>query len=204
MKKLLMLFVLTALLTACKKDEPVAKEDLYPAQPVSVPSSTAIAVFHQPTSFYQMFVYRYDADNKTWSNRIASHFSTISATDPSFLGFTNPYVQDSGVAMFDMVRLYSAYTGTTNIKTVAINADQVLQFFPDFEGSKTGVVKVKTQDVILNKSGGGTIVIGISGNGVYDENTKVMDLNITFNEAAIGGTTRTIKYKLSPTALTLN
>jgi hypothetical protein len=204
MKKLLMLFVLTALFTACKKDEPLAKEDLYPAEPVSVPSSSAIAVFHQPTSFYQMYVYRYDADSKTWSSRIASHFSTVSVTDPSFLGFTNPYVADSGVAMFDMVRLYSTYTGTTNIKTVAINADQVLQFFSDFEGAKTGIVKVKQQDVILKKSAGGTITIGMSGNGVYDENTKVMDLNITFNEAAIGGTARTIKYKLSPTALTLN
>jgi hypothetical protein len=204
MKNLLMLFVLTALFTACKKDEPLAKEDLYPAQPVSVPSSTAIAVFHQPTSFYQMFVYRYDDDNKTWSNRIGSHFSTISASDPSFLGFTNPYVSDSGTAMFDMVRLYSAYTGTTNIKTVGLNADQVLQFFPDFEGAKTGVVKIKTQDVILRKSAGGTITIGMSGGGTYSENTKVMDLNVTFNEATIGGTTRTIKYKLSPTALTLN
>ncbi|WP_461788537.1 hypothetical protein [Pedobacter sp.] len=204
MKKLLILFVLTALFTACKKDEPLAKEDLYPAEPVSVPSSSAIAVFHQPISFYQMYVYRYDADTKTWSTRIASHFSTVSTSDPSFIGFTNPYVADSGVAMFDMVRLYSAYTGTTNIKTVAINADQVLQFFPDFVGAKTGIVKIKTQDVILKKSTGGTIAIGMSGGGTYDENTKIMDLNVTFNETAVGGTTRTIKYKLSPIALTLN
>lgn len=204
MRTLIIIFISLITFSGCKKDEPATKADLYPVQPVATASSSAIAVFHQPVAFYQMFVYRYEPSTSTWGNRIAGHFSTISTADPSFIGFGNPNVVDSGAPMFDMVRLYSAQTGTTNIKTVGINVDQVLQFFPDYEGAKTGVVKVKTQDVILRKSTAGqTITIGISGSGTYDETAKLIDLKVTFNEAAIGGTTRTFQYKMSPTALTL-
>lgn len=204
MRTLIIIFISLICFSSCKKDEPAAKADLYPTQPVATASSSAIAVFHQPIAFYQMYVYREDPATGLWGSRIAGHFSTISTADPSFIGFTNPNVVDSGVPLFDMVRLYSTYTGTTNIKVVGINADQVLQFFPDYDGAKTGLVKVKTQDVILRKSiAGQTITIGMSGSGTYDENAKLIDLKITFNETAIGGTSRTFKYKLSPTALTL-
>lgn len=203
MKAIFSILLTLLIFTGCKKDQPADKLDLYPDQPVATASSTTIAVFHQNTSYYQMYVYRYDATTSTWGSRIAGHFSTISTADPSYLGFTNPYVVDSGVPMFDMVRLYSTNTGTTNIKNVKINVDQVLQFFPDYDGAKTGIVKVKTQDVVLTKSDGTTLKIGMSGSGTYDETAKLMDLSITFNEAAIGGTTRTFQYKLSPTALSL-
>ena len=204
MKNIFSILISLIILSGCKKDEPAAKADLYPDQPVATASSSAIAVFHQSTAYYQMYVYRQDPATGTWGRRIGSHFSTISSSDPSFIGFTNPYVADSGVPLFDMVQLYSAYTGTTAIKTVGINVDQVLQFFPDYEGAKTGIVKVKTQDVTLKKSTAGqTITIGISGSGTYDETSKVIDLKVIFNETAIGGTSRTFQYKLSPTALTL-
>ena len=204
MRTLIIIFISLITFSGCKKDEPAEKADLYPHQPVATASSSAIAVFHQPIAFYQMFVYRYEPSTGLWGRRIGSHFSHISVTDPNYLGFSNFTAPDSGVALFDMVALYSAYTGTSTIKTVGINVDQVLQFFPDYEGAKTGIVKVKTQDVVLRKSTAGqTITIGMSGGGTYDETSKVMDLKITFNEAAIGGTTRTFAYKLSPTALTL-
>lgn len=205
MKRILFAFILGAVLfTSCKKDEPALKEDLYPDQPLSVASSSAIATFHQSVSFYQMFVYRFDPTTAKWTTRIASHFSTIPTSDPTAIGFTNPYVVDSGVPLFDMVRLYSTETGTTNIKTVKINADKVLQFFPDYVGAKTGIVKVVDQDVVLTRANLTTFKIGISGSGTYDENTKIIDLEVKFNETAIGGTSQTFKYKMSPTALTLN
>ncbi|GGI23385.1 hypothetical protein [Pedobacter mendelii] len=203
MKKLFIFLTAIVLATGCKKDQPQDKADLYPDQPASIPSSSAMATFQSNVAFYQMFVYRFDPVSNAWTNRIASHFSTTSATDPTFLGFTNPNVPDSGVPMFDMVRLYSTQTGTTNIRTVKINVDQVLQFLPDYIGAKTGVVKVKTQDVVLTKADASTFKIGISGSGTYSEVTKIIDLSITFNEAAIGGTTKTFAYKLSPTAIAL-
>ena len=59
--------------------------------------------------------------------------------------------------------------------------------------------------VLTGKAAGVNIVntSGISGSGTYDENTKIIDFDVKFNEAAIGGTFQTFKYKISPTALTL-
>lgn len=204
MRILVTLLLSMLLFASCKKAEPALKDDLYPDQPLSTPSSSAIATFHQPISFYQPFVYRFDTTTDKWTTRIGGHFSTVPALDPTAIGFTNPYVADSGVPLFDMVRLYTTETGTTNIKTVKINVDKVLQFFPDYVGAKTGIVKVVDQDVVLTRSNLTTFKIGISGGGTYDENTKLIDLEVKFNEAAIGGTSQTIKYKISPTALTLN
>ena len=203
MKKIFILIIAITVLLSCKKDQPADKTDLYPDQPVTTPSSSAITVFQSNVAFYQLFVYRFDPVTNAWTARIGSHFSSISVSDPTFIGFNNVNVSDTGVAMFDMVRLYATQTGSTNIKTVKVNADQVLQFFPDFDGAKIGIVKVKTQDITLTRQDASTFKIGISGGGTYSEVTKVIDLNIIFNEAAIGGTSRTFAYKLSPTALTL-
>ena len=148
MKKIFILILVVFTIAACKKDEPAAKDDLYPDQPISTPSSTAIGTFHQSVSFYQLFVYRFDP--------------------------------------------------------VKINADKVLQFFPDFDGAKTGIVKVVAQDITLTRSNLTSFKIGISGSGTYNENTKLIDLEVKFNESAIGGTSQTFNYKMSPVALTLN
>jgi hypothetical protein len=204
MKNLFAILIALFLFAACKKDEPAAKAALYPDQPLSIPSTLAIGTFHKPTSFYQMFVYRFDPTTARWTARIASHFSTISASDPTALGFTNPYVANSGVALFDMVRLYTTQIGSTNINTAKINAAKVLLFFPDFDGAKTGIVKVVEQDVIVTRTNGTTFKIGISGSGTYDENTRIIDLEVKFNESEIGGTSQTFKYKMSPVALVLN
>ena len=204
MKLLFTILLGIVLFTSCKKDEPALKEDLYPDQPLSVPSSSAIATFHQSISFYQLFIYRFDPITAKWGSRIGGHFSTIPAIDPSAIGFTNPYVVDSGVPLFDMVRIYAVETGTTNIKAVKINADKVLQFFPDYAGAKTGIVKVVAQDIVLTRLNLTTFKVGISGSGTYDENTKIIDLEVLFNETALGGTPQKFLYKMSPTALTLN
>lgn len=200
-----LLVISTSLTISCKKEEPPLKEDLYAEVPLDRPSSSALGVFHQPVAFYQLFVYRYDPETQRWGTRIASHFSSISATDPSYMGFTNTTVTDSGVAAFDMVRLYSTETGSTNIKNAKINIDQALQFFPDYEGSKTGVVKVKTQDVVITRTTiPGTFLIGISGEGTYNETSGLIDLKVTFDDSKIGGGKKTIDYKMSTVALSLN
>jgi len=205
MKTLYMLLCALVLLTSCKKEEPAAKEDLYPDVPVTVPSSSAIATFYQNTAFYQLFIYRYDPLTLKWTSRIVGHYPTIAADDSSYMGFTNPYVADSGVPLFDMVRLYAGQLGGTNIKTARINADKVLQFFPDFDGAKTGIVRIRKQDVVLTKTANaGTFRIGISGGGTYDETAKLIDLEVVYDETDIGGTGQTVKFKISTVALTLN
>lgn len=186
------------LVTGCKK----STTDVVEEKPVTA-SASPLATFQSPVANYQLFVYRYDDVTATWTRRIASHFSTIAA-DGTSLGFTNPYVENSGVNLFGMVTLYTDALGTNNIKEAKINVPKLLQFFPSAEGSKTGVVKIITQDVVLTVSAGGSFKIGLSGEGTYDETTKVIDLNVDFNETAIGGAAKvTRKYKLSVAALSL-
>lgn len=204
LKLILLGFIIATLTSACKKGEPTTKEDLYPEQPVGTASSSAIAVFHKTEPFYQLYVYRYDKDKKKWTNKIGGHFSTISAADNTFLGFTNPYVTESGVAMFDMPKLYADIAGSSNTKTLKINVDQVLQFFPDFADAKTGIVKIKTQDVTLTKRDESTFKIGISGQGTYDERSKLIDLKVNFDNTKINLPNTSYDYKLSVNELSLN
>lgn len=200
------------MVTSCKKDKPITKTDLYPDTPLTTASSTAISTFYKTDPYYELYVYRFDPEIGKWTARIRSHFPTVPASDPSTLGFTNPYVTDSGIALFDMVRLYTFQIGTNNIKTAKINAEKVLQFFPDYEGSKTGIIKVITQDIVITKSTSSTFEpnvptfkIGISGGGTYDERTKIFNLQVVFNESAIGGPNSVIrKYTMSVDPQTLN
>lgn len=212
MNKLLIFLIFMVTLSAgCREEEPPLKEDLYPEEPLSTPSSSAINVFHQNIPFYQMFVYRYNEDTKLWTNRIGGHFSVLSTQDPNYIGFVHP-VATSGVALFDMPRLYGTPIGSTNPVIAKINVDKVLGFFPDFEGAKTGIVRVVPQDVTVSKGpnstfepGVPTFKIGISGEGTYDERTAIIDLEVIFNETAIGGPAAVKRiYKMSPSALTLN
>lgn len=200
----LMLLIFATLFVACKKDEPPTKEDLYPEQPVGTASSSAIATFNKIEPFYQLYVYRFDPEEKKWTRKIGGHFSTISTTDNTFLGFTNPYVSDSGVALFDMSKLYADVAGSSNSKTLKINVDQVLQFFPDFVDAKSGIVKIKTQDVTVTKRDESTFKIGISGSGTYDERTKLIDLTVNFDNSKINLPNTSYKYKLSVNELNLN
>nr|WP_039450070.1 hypothetical protein [Pedobacter glucosidilyticus] len=213
MNKILMLLVFIATLAAgCREDEPPFKEDLYPEEPLSTPSSSVIQVFYANVGFYELFVYRFDPETNRWTNRIRSHFPTVPSDDPTAIGFTNPYVTNSGVSLFDMPRLYQTQVGTLNINTAKINVEKVLRFFPDFEGAKTGIVKVIEQDVVISKtaaaatsSGQPTFKIGISGGGTYDERTKIINLEVIFNETAIGGPADVKrKYTMSVEAQILN
>lgn len=204
MKAFLTFIFCLVLFGSCKKDQPLTKTDLYAEVPFSTPSSSAIATFYKSTAYYQLFVYRYDPSTAKWTNRIVAHYPTISTSDNSFMGFGNPYVADSGAPVFDMVKLYTTALGHNNIKTARINVDKVLQFFPDYEGSKTGVVKILKQGVVLTKTDGSTFTIGISGGGTYSEVTQLIDLEVIFDETAIDGAGQTVKYKMSVTALTLN
>ncbi len=209
-----LLFIVTLLLGACKEEEPPLKEDLYPDTPLTTPSASTAQLFYKNQFVYEIFVYRFDPILNKWTDRIRSHFPLIPTNDPTVLGFANPYAPDSGVALFDMVRLYSTQIAspTNNIRTAKINVERALQFFPDFEGAKTGVVKVIPQDVIITKNpnstfepGIPTFKIGISGSGTYDERTKIINLEVIFDETNIGGPSAVKRrYTMSVEEQTLN
>lgn len=192
-------------ITACSDKE---TESIIEEVPTEVTASkTALATFQKSDAYYQMYVYRYDSTTTKWTSRIASHFSTIPSDDSTYLGFTNPYVLESGVNLFGMVTLYQEALGSNNIKEARINAEKVLQFFPSETGATSGTVKVLAQDIAMRRKDGNpdSILIPISGEGTYDEETKVIDLVIKFDETAIGGSAAVYrKYKLSVDALSLN
>jgi len=200
LKNLLSVAAIALILTAsCKKSEvaDVVEEKTEAA------SASPLATFQSAAAYYQMYVYRYDDVTAVWTKRIASHFSTV-APDSTALGFTNAGVADSGVNLFGMVTLYTDALGSNNIKEAKINVPRLIQFYPSASGSKTGTVKIIEQDVVLTVKAGGSFKIGLSGEGTYDENTKVIDLTVNFNETAIGGNAKVVrKYKLSVNALTL-
>ncbi|MDQ1149421.1 hypothetical protein [Sphingobacterium zeae] len=193
---------------SCSKDSTVAPEPEY----VPKPDNNAIATFTSSDPYFELYIYRFDEATETWGKRIRAHYPTVSKTDTTYMGFTNPYVTDSGVNLFQMVTLYSDKIGTTNIKTAGINVDQVLQFLPDQHNSQLGKVTVKEQQVkIYKKTEAATerkdmefFEISISGAGTYDLKQGLIDLEVNFNETAIGGSNKvTRKYKLSTKALEL-
>lgn len=208
----LLMFAFSAFLfiTSCSdsENEPEPLETQKPAEEKPVEASeTAINTFHKPDAYYQLNVYRYDSTTNAWSRKIGSHFSVVAKESPAYLGFANSYVVESGVNLFGMVTLYTEALGTNNIKDARINAEKVLQFFPAASGSKKGIVKVVAQDILMRRKDGNpaSISIGISGEGTYDEDTKLIDLTVRFNETAIGGKSSVArKYKLSVNELTLN
>ncbi|WP_316734659.1 hypothetical protein [Pedobacter aquatilis] len=201
-KNTLFLIAITSItLFGCKKTATTPEEEV---KTEAKASAGPLAVFQKSTASYQLYVYRYDETTATWTRRIGSHFSTVSDATPTAMGFTNPYVEDSGVNMFQMVTLYTDQLGTNNIKEAKINAPAVLEFYPSAENATKGIVKVIKQDVTLTVKAGGSFKIGISGEGTYDETTKLIDLVVKFNETAIGGASEVKRtYKLSVDALTL-
>ncbi|GGH14450.1 hypothetical protein FAZ19_07465 [Sphingobacterium alkalisoli] len=205
------LFVLV--ITSCSKDtvEPIVEPEPEPVEDTE--PTEVIAYFHENTAYFQPFVYRFDEATQSWGKRIASHFSAVSEDSPAYLGFVNLAVEDSGVNLFQMVTLYTEHIGTNNIKTAGINVEKLLSFIPNKSSSKLadaptmhtkGAVEVFAQQVKIRKAGLVEFFeIGISGEGTYDLETGIIDLNVHFDETAIGGSAKvTRKYKISKTAIT--
>ncbi|MGJ1243217.1 hypothetical protein [Sphingobacterium siyangense] len=207
LSKLVTIFSILFFTMSCSKDSTVTPEPESVAKPYN-----AVAAFTSTDAYFELYIYRFDDATQTWGKRIRAHYPTVSLTDTTYMGFTNPYVTDSGVNLFQMVTLYSDKIGSTNIKTAGINVDQVLQFLPNENNDKIGKVTVKEQQVKIYKKTESAeerkdmefFEIGISGLGTYDLNEGVIDLEVNFNESAIGGANKvTRKYKLSTKALEL-
>lgn len=207
-RKIWMIVLMVALTAACEKSEPAYDTSpLYPEiEAIRTPSISAVKTFtKEGVNHYSLPMYRFLPETNRWSNNILSNFPVVPPDDPAVIGFVNNNVEDSGVALFDMVRIYTPELGGTNIKEAKINAPRVLRFYPSTEGSKSGIVEVIKQDVELRRNNGTKFKIGISGQGTYSEDTKVIDLEVVFDEKAlVEGQKRTVKYKLSRDPISLN
>jgi hypothetical protein len=166
------------------------------------PFSTAAAWF-QSTAYYYPYFYYYTDSTAKWTSMTA-HYSVLDTTDAAVLGFVNNWVAESGVGFFNMHRLYATEIGSNNIKTAKINVPRALELIPTAAGARSGKVNVIPQQVTVTRSAGTTFQIGISGSGTFDLDTKVIDVEMNFDNTKIGGTaTNKYKYKISVDKLTL-
>lgn len=159
------------------------------------------ATWFKTDAYYAPYFYYLNAEG-SWTS-IPGHFPVLVDGDAAALGFVNNYVANSGVAFFNMVRIYTSEIGSNNIKTAKINVPNAIEFIPASAGARTGVVNVIPQDVVVTRKDSTTFKIGISGTGTYDLDTKLIEMQMIFNDAAIGGgTSNPYSYKISVDKLT--
>jgi hypothetical protein len=156
------------------------------------------ATWYKAEANYAPYVYYKNASGN-WAT-LVGHFPVLVENDAAVLGFVNNYVANSGIALFNMVRIYSAQLGTNaSAKSAMINVPEMLEFIPE----RAGAVKVIEQDVVLTRTNGTTFKIGISGGGTYSEDTGLIELDITFDDTDINGAAvNTYPYKISVNKLT--
>ncbi len=114
-------------------------------------------------------------------------FAFASRVTPDVMGFSHPS-PDKGTNAFNMVRIYSDFEVSSASHFIRI--PEALKFTPETEGAKSGTVEVIEQQVTITRtasSGLPPFEIGISGGGTYDETTGIIQLDVFFDETAIGG-----------------
>lgn len=114
-------------------------------------------------------------------------FAFASRTTPDVIGFYHPN-PDWGVNAFNMIRIYSDFNVSS--ASAFIRIPEALKFSPDSPGASFGTVEVIPQMVTVTRmesSGLPPFEIGISGGGSYDERTGTIQLDVFFDETAIGG-----------------
>jgi hypothetical protein len=114
-------------------------------------------------------------------------FAYASRTTPDVIGFGHPD-PEKGSNAFNMVRIYSDFDVSSASHFIRI--PEALRFIPANEGATFGTVEVIEQQVTITRtesSGLPPFEIGISGGGTYDEITGALQLDVYFDETAIGG-----------------
>lgn len=161
------------------------------------------ATWFQSTSYYYPNFYYYTESTAKWTSMTA-HYCVLDENDAAVMGFVNNWVAESGVGFFNMHRLYQTEIGSSNIKTAKINVPRALELIPNAAGARKGIVRVIPQQITVTRTAGTTFQIGISGTGTYDLDTKVIDVEMNFDDTKIGGSaTNKYKYKISVDKLTL-
>jgi hypothetical protein len=180
MKKLWYIAFTLAVFAGCKKGYNV--EPTY-AKPVIAATWAKQEPFYSPNP--QIFL---EATN-TWRNFIS--FAFTSAGEPDKLGFANPYVAGRGTNALYMNTLYASQQLTSDSGFYNVTIPKCFEFIPKSADNLTeGTVRVIPQDVILTRRDKTTFIIRISEGsapGIYNTNTKVFEIEVSFDETSIGG-----------------
>lgn len=119
-----------------------------------------------------------------------------SSSNSNILGFNNPN-PSQGTNIFDFIRIYADENiSSLGGKNGQLGALEVLKFFPEFFGAKSGIIEVIEQELTVKRTGElPDFVIGISGSGIYDEDTGLINVTVIFDESDIGNGTVERSYE---------
>ncbi|RAJ05189.1 hypothetical protein LX64_02343 [Chitinophaga skermanii] len=178
-------------------------------QPMTIGTNSEMAIRIAPFApaatwfknepYYAPNTYYFNTSTQKYAT-LAGHYSVLDSTDATVIGFVNNYVAESGVAFFNMVRIYTEEMGggSVSAKTARINVPKALRLIPSSAGARSGVVEVIKQDVVVTRKDGTTFKIGISGSGTFSLDTKLIELTMNFDDTAIGGAAvNKYDYKIS-------
>lgn len=163
------------------------------------------ATWFKNEAFYAPNTYYYNLATSKWAS-LGAHFSVLDSSDATVLGFVNNYVAESGVPFFNMVRIYNeeAGGGSVSAKTTRINVPRALRLVPDAPGAHTGKVEAIRQDIVVTRKDGTTFNVGFSGAGTFNIDTKLIELELNFDDSSFGGEKENkYSYKISVDKLTL-
>ena len=163
------------------------------------------ATWFKNEAYYAPYTYYFNEATQKWAT-LAGHYSVLDSSDARVLGFVNNYVQESGVPFLNMVRIYTeqAGGGTVSARTTRINVPRALRLIPSAPGARTGTVEVINQQVVVTRKDGTTFNVGLSGTGTFNMETKLIEIDVNFDDSAFGGEKENkYSYKISVDKLTL-
>jgi hypothetical protein len=179
MRTAIFFFSIVILACACKKG--------FDAEPTYA-KATIAGTWAKNEPFYQPTGERYDDAAATW--RKFSAFTVTSELEPDKIGFANPYLPGKGTNPLDMNRLYSAQQLTSDSGYYNITIPKCFQFIPKENDPTQGTVKVLEQEVKIWRRDKSSFIIKIgpgSAPGTFNVNTKVFEVEVSFDETSIGG-----------------
>lgn len=158
------------------------------AEPTYAPAGgSAVRVWYKSDPYYTPEAEIYIDSIATW--RKFTSFPLVYDNDPNKYGFGNPYVPGKGSNALYMNSWYTRYPGglTSDSGYYNITIPKCFEFLPDKPGAKVGVVNVIPQKIRLYRRDKTFFDIGISGKGTYDEDAKLFEVEVVFDDTEIGG-----------------
>ena len=183
---LIMMAVVTFL--GCKKE--------YDVQPTYASLQLA-NTWAQNQPYYSPHPQIYIDSTGIWKPFIS--FSFVSASDPSVIGFSNPYVPGKGTDALYMSAMYNNayYTSRYNVNISADSGTyntiipQCFKFIPkSSDSTTTGTVVVLPQVITLTRKDRTKYQVSIAPStqpGTYNTKTGVFEIEVLFDESNFGG-----------------
>jgi hypothetical protein len=190
MKKIMPFILATIAFLGCKEQF---------AEYTYAPNATAVRIWYKSDQYYTPSADIYLDTLGTW--RKFTSFPLVYDNDPNKYGFGNPWVPGKGSNALYMNTIYSRLPGglTSDSGYYNITIPKCFEFVPESPGATKGIVNVIEQKVRLYRRDKTFFDIGISGTGSYNEEARLFEVTVVFDETAVGGPAAVArKYRFAP------